>query len=80
VQHGASRRRESSLDMGKLQARANPWHTGIITRNEMRKAVRVRSSALCFSCKLRKNEELSMLVSGALPTVFHDPCRVTPKP
>ena len=35
-----------SLDMGKLQARANPCNTGIISRNEMRKAVRVRSSAL----------------------------------
>jgi hypothetical protein len=52
VQHGASWRRESSLDMGKLQARANPCNTGIISRNEMRSAVRVRSSAL--SNRLRK--------------------------
>jgi hypothetical protein len=36
--------------MGKLQARANPCNTGIISRNEMRKAVRVRSSAFSFSC------------------------------
>jgi hypothetical protein len=32
-------------------------------------AVRVRSSALCFSCKTHKNKKLPMFVPGALSAV-----------
>jgi hypothetical protein len=55
--------------MRDLHARASPCNTGLITRNEMRSAVRVRSSALYFSCKSRRNEKPMMLVSRALSAV-----------
>jgi hypothetical protein len=51
VQHAATLRIENNLDMRDLQARANPGNTLFITRNEMRSADRIRSSALSFSCK-----------------------------
>jgi hypothetical protein len=46
VQHVASQRKETGLDMRDLQPWANPCNTLFITRNELRSAVRVRSSAL----------------------------------
>jgi hypothetical protein len=46
VQHEAKQRKENLLDMRDLQARANPSNADWLTRNEMRSAVRVRSSAL----------------------------------
>src|SRR5215207_7940597 len=56
-----------------MQARANPCNARQpLTAHswlEIRSAVRVRSSALVFSCKTRKNRELPMFVSGALSAV-----------
>ena len=46
VQHGASRRRKNALGMQVSQPPAKPGNARIITRNESRSAVRVRSSAL----------------------------------
>jgi hypothetical protein len=48
---------------------ANPCNTLIITRKEIRSAVRVRSSALCFSCKSHKNEKTPVQLSGTLAAV-----------
>jgi hypothetical protein len=45
VQHRAWLSKETALSMQDLQARAHPCNTRIITRNEIRSAVRVRSSA-----------------------------------
>jgi hypothetical protein len=46
VQHWASRRKETGLDMRHLQSPATLRITRPHTRNEVRSAVRVRSSAL----------------------------------
>jgi signal transduction histidine kinase len=46
LQYRARQRRETTLDKGNPQARTNPCNATIITRNESRSAVRVRSSAL----------------------------------
>ena len=46
VQRGANQGRETGSSMRHLQTRADPCNAKLITRNEIRSAVRVRSSAL----------------------------------
>jgi hypothetical protein len=69
VQHAANQRRENRLEMRDLQAPANPSNARPITRKEERSAVRVRSSALRFPCKIHKNKKPLTRTSGALSAV-----------
>jgi hypothetical protein len=55
--------------MRVLQARATLSSHRPHTPNEIRSAVRVRSSALFFTCKTRKNRKSPMFASGALSAV-----------
>ncbi len=64
MQHKAKQRKESSLKIRVLQPRANLCDALFITRNQIKSAVRVRSSALYFSCKTHKSEEFPIFVAG----------------
>ena len=69
MQYTANRSRESRLEMRDLQPSASRCNARPITRSWSRKAVRVRSSALFFACKTRKNEKPRCSCWGALSAV-----------
>jgi hypothetical protein len=69
AQYGARQGKETGLDMGDLHTCASPGNSLWLTRNEFRKAVRVRSSALYFTCKTFKKRRDHGHTTGVLGAV-----------